>query len=273
MEQEELKQFEETIGIQRYSIATSKTYKFHIKNFLRFSCGKPSQDKIKPYLYHLSNYKPSSLNIAKYSILYFFKNILNQEINVNIPNIKKEKLLPRTINRNIIKNMINITTNLKHKVLIELIYSSGLRLGEIVKVRWDDLDFDNKLVFVKGKGNKERYAKLSNLVIEDLKKYKQERTNKENIYIFDSLYRPFTHISKRTVQQIIKNAIKKLKLNIKISPHCLRHSYATHSLENGIDSRYIQKLLGHSNIRTTERYLEVTKTNLANIQSPLDVAF
>lgn len=271
--EQELKQFEETIGIQRYSIATFKIYKFHIKGFLRFCSGEPSQDKIKPYLYNLSRYKPSSLNIAKYSILYFFKNILNQEINVNIPNIKKEKLLPRTINRGIIKDMINITANIKHKILIEFLYGSGLRLGEIVKVKWNDLDFESKLVLVKGKGNKERYAKLSDLVIQDLKRYRQERTNKENVYVFDSLYRPFTHISKRTVQQIIHNSIKKLKLNIKVSPHCLRHSYATHSLENGIDSRYIQKLLGHSNIRTTERYMEVTKTNLSNIRSPLDVAF
>ena len=271
--EQELKQFEETIGIQRYSIATSKTYRFHIKNFLKFCSGKPAQDRIKPYLYHLSKYKPSSLNTAKYSILYFFKDILNQEINVNIPVIKKEKLLPRTVNRDIIKKIIDVTTNLKHKILIKFLYGSGLRLGEIVKVRWNELDFENKLVLVKGKGNKERFAKIPNNIIEDLKKYEQERDNKKSVYIFDSLYRPYTHISKRTVQQVIKNAIKKLKLDIKVSPHCLRHSYATHSLENGIDSRYIQKLLGHSNIRTTERYMEVTKTNLANIQSPLDVAF
>lgn len=270
---EQLKQFEETIGIQRYSMSTSKTYRFHIKNFLKYCEGKPNQEKIKPYLFKLKKYKPSSLNTAKYSIIYLFEKVLNQEINIKIPDIKREHLLPRTIDRETIKKMIEITSNLKHKILIKFLYGSGLRLGEIVKVKWVDLDYNARLVLIKGKGSKERYTKIPDSIIEDLKKYEQERNNKQNIYIFDSLYRPYTHISKRTVQQVLKNAIKKLGLNIKISPHKLRHSYATHSLENGIDSRYIQKLLGHSNIRTTERYMEVTKTNLSNIKSPLDIAF
>jgi len=267
---EDINKFNQLIEIQRYSESTKKIYKFHIKNFLKFCSGKPSQEQILNYLQSLKDYKPSSLNIAKYSIIYFFKNILEQEINVKIPMIKKEKLLPKVVDRDVIIDMIDITKNLKHKILIELLYSSGLRVGEIIKVKWVDLDYKNRLIFVKGKGNKERWAKLSNRVIENLKKYWEKRENKKSYYVFDSFQRPHTHITIRTVQKVLLNKINKLKLNIKISPHKLRHSYATHSLENGIDSRYIQKLLGHSNIRTTERYLEVVKTDLSKIQSPLD---
>lgn len=267
---QEINKLNQYMEIQRYSNSTKSIYKFHIKKFLKFCGGKPSQDKILGYLSTLEKYKPSSLNIAKYAIIYFFKNILEQKISVNIPIIKKEKLLPKIIDRSVIIKMIQITKNLKHKILIELLYSSGLRLSEIAKVKWNDLDYDNRMVFVKGKGSKERWAKLSNCVIEDLKKYYSERYNKNNEYVFDSLQRPNTHISTRTVQKVLLNNIRKTDLKIKISPHKLRHSYATHSLEDGVDSRYIQKLLGHSNIRTTEMYLAVMKNDLAKIPSPMD---
>ena len=171
--------------------------------------------------------------------------------------------------------MINATANLKHKILIELLYSSGLRLGEIVKVRWEDLDSINKLVFIKGKGNKERYTKLSDKVTADLEDYRNVRDKMSNLgnpYVFDSEQRPETHISKKTVQKVLENTSKKLRLPMKVTPHRIRHSFATHSLENGTDSRYIQKMLGHSSSRTTEIYTQVTKNSLKNIESPLDVA-
>ncbi len=272
---EELKTFEQVIGIQRYSNSTKRIYRFHIKNFLIFCRGKPAQDKILEYLFNLERYKPSSLNIAKYSIIYFFRNIMNQEIITKIPKIKREKLLPKTIDSDAIMKMVNITSNLKHKILIELLYSSGLRLGEVNKVQWTDLDFKNRLIFVKGKGNKERYTKLSERVIGDLMKYKEVRNAKgdnKNPYVFDSEQRPETHISKKTVQKVLENAARKLNLDVRVSPHKIRHSFATHSLENGIDSRFIQKMLGHSSSRTTEIYTQVTRNSLKNIESPLDVA-
>ena len=269
---DDIDKFNQLIEIQRYSSSTKKVYTFHIKNFLKYCNGKPKQDKILNYLQSLKNYKPSSLNIAKYSIIYFFRNVLKQDIVIDIPEIKREKLLPKVIDRDVIIRMINATKNLKHKILIELLYSSGLRLGEIVKVRWVDLDYKNGLIFTKGKGNKERHTKLSNRVMEDLKKYEKKRDNEESLYVFDSQARPNNHICKTTVQKVLKNIAKKLNLNIKVFPHAMRHSFATHSLENGVDSRYIQKMLGHADRRTTDRYLEVTKTSLSNIRSPLDDA-
>ena len=223
----------------------------------------------------MDKYRPSSLNIAKYSIIYFFKNVLNQEVTIRIPKIKRERLLPKTVDSSAIMKMINATANLKHKILIELLYSSGLRLGEIVKVRWEDLDSINKLVFIKGKGNKERYTKLSDKVTADLEDYRNVRDKMSNLgnpYVFDSEQRPETHISKKTVQKVLENTSKKLRLPMKVTPHRIRHSFATHSLENGTDSRYIQKMLGHSSSRTTEIYTQVTKNSLKNIESPLDVA-
>ena len=165
--------------------------------------------------------------------------------------------------------LIKNTTNLKHRILIELLYSSGLRLSEVVKVKWSELDFVNNVVRVNNsKGNKDRLTILSNVVIQHLIDFKDISPNKE--YVFYSSARPHTHISKKTVQKILEHASKKAKLGFRVTPHQLRHSFATHSLEEGTDIRNIQAMLGHSSPKTTMIYTKVTKRNLTKLTSPLD---
>lgn len=265
--------FQEMIAIQCYSKSTKKIYEFHIINFLKMF-PNPSQENILDYLKYLVNHKkysPSSLNLAKYSLIYYFKDVLQQKIVVYIPKIKRAKSLPQVINKETIFKMVGITKNLKHKIVLEMLYSSGVRLGEIIKSEWEDVDFQNKLLRVNnGKGNKDRYTILSNRVIDDLKKYREERYNKQSIYIFDSLQKPHTHLSGKTIQKIIKNTLKKLGINLKISPHSFRHSFATNLVEKDVNIRKIQTMLGHSNLNTTNLYTRVANKDLLNIQNPMD---
>lgn len=265
--------FQDLIAIQCYSKATKKIYEFHVINFLKMF-PNPLQENILDYLKYLitaKKYNPSSLNLAKYSLIYYFKDVLQQKIVVYIPKIKRAKSLPKVIDKEIIFRMIGITKNLKHKIVLEMLYSSGIRLGEIIKSEWEDVDFQNKLLRINnGKGNKDRYTILSNKVIDDLKKYREERYNKQSIYIFDSLQRPHTHISGKTIQKIVKNVLKKLGINLKVSPHNFRHSFATNLVEKDVNIRKIQSMLGHSNLNTTNLYTRVAKNDLLNIKNPMD---
>jgi len=234
------------------------------------------QENILDYLQYLvkvRHYNASSLNLAKYALIYYFKEVLQQKIIVYIPTIKRARTLPIVIDNQIILQLIDVTKNLKHKIVIELLYSSGVRLGEIIKLKWEDFDFENKLIRINnGKGNKDRISILSQRVIDDLKKYKTERYNQQNPYVLDSLQRPNTYLSKKTIQKILDNARKKLGLKYKISPHRLRNSLATHLVEKDVNLRKIQTLLGHSNLNTTQIYTRVAKNDLINIQNPLDDA-
>jgi len=269
---EAIKKFQRIIEIQCYSKSTLKAYRFHIKKFLNYYGMDLRQENIIKHLHYLrsyKNYSSESLNLARASLFYFFNKILKKPITIDIPKIKRKKALPRPIERGIIIKLIQNTPNLKHRVLIELIYSSGMRPFEAIKLKWCDLDFINKAVRInQGKGKKDRISLLSDLVINhliDLKKIKPAK----NDYVFYSQARPHTHICKKTVQKIFENASKKAKIGI-VKPYQLRHSFATHLLENGIDTRHIQELMGHSSPKTTERYTKVTKKKLLEIKSPMD---
>lgn len=270
---EEIKQFNQTIEIQCYSKSTIKSYKFHIKKFLSYYHNDLRQENIEKHLYYLrttKNYSPESLNLARAALFYFFNKVLKKPITIEIPKIKRKKSLPRPVNREIIIKLIQNTYNLKHRTLIELVYSSGIRPFEAVKVRWNDTDFINKTIRINlGKGKKDRISILSDFVIPHLIDLKESKPN-NNDFIFYSQARPNTHISKKTFQKILENASKKAKLDFIVTPYQLRHSFATHSLEDGTDIRHIQELMGHSSTKTTEIYTRVTKKKLSQIRSPLD---
>ena len=262
----------QTTELRCYSKSTEKAYAFHIDKF-RSYYQNPQQENIIHHLLYLKRkgYQASSLSVARAAIIFYFENILKQKISINIDKPKRKKTLPRPVNREVIVALIQNTSNLKHRIVIEMLYSTGLRLSELVKIKWEHIDFLNKTLFVEqGKGCKDRYTILSDVVIQHLLDYQQQRANKNNPYVLDSLARPNTHISKKTVQKILENSAKRANLNIKVSPHQIRHSFATHSLENGTDIRHIQELLGHSSPKTTMIYTKVTKQNLSKLQSPMD---
>ena len=265
-----IKQFQELSEVQCYSNATKSTYLYHIKNFLKVYHDDLKQENILKYLVNLrkKGYSGSSINLVRAALLYFFKKVLKKKITIEIPTIRRKKPLPKPVDREVIIKLIENTKNLKHRILIELMYSSGIRLGEVVKIKWEDFDFINKIIRINnGKGGKDRLSILSNQVIQHLIDFK-EISNFN--YVFYSTVRPHTHISKKTVQKVLENASKKSKLKFIVTPHQLRHSFATHLLEDGSDIRVIQDLLGHSSPKTTMIYTKVTKKNRSKIVSPLD---
>lgn len=268
-----IKKFQQTIEIQCYSESTKKAYNFHIKKFLAYYHNDLRQENIEKHLYYLKtfkNYSAESLNLARASLFYFFNKILKMPITLDIPKIKRKKSLPRPETREVIMKMIQNISNLKHRVLIELAYSSGIRPFEAIKIKWNDLDLINKTVRINdGKGRKDRLALLSDFVIPHLLDLKEQKPN-NNDYVFFSQARPNTHITKKTLQKILENVCNKIGLGYIVTPYQLRHSYATHSLEDGVDIRHIQVLMGHSSSKTTEIYTKVTQENLKKIRSPLD---
>lgn len=274
---QDIKQFNQVIEVQCYSIETKKSYMFHIQKFRRYYGDNISIENILRHLNYLKSkgYSPASINLARAALLYFANKVLNKNIEPkSIIPIQREKPLPKPINAEVIVEVINNTSNLKHRLVLEILYGSGLRLGEVVKIKWVDIDFLNGILRInKGKGNKDRLVKIGELSLDHLLDYKEQRYNKESEYVFDSLARPHTHISKKTVQKILENSCKKAGIKEHYHIHQLRHSYATHSLEAGTDIRKIQAALGHSSPKTTMIYTKVSKQTIQGMVSPLDLIY
>jgi site-specific recombinase XerD len=207
------------------------------------------------------------MRLKRAAIGVLFKDVLGKPISLDVvPYQKKEKKLPKVFSKIKIKELIGEIDNLKHKLIVELFYSSGLRLQELVDLKREDIDFDRNLIYVRlGKGKKDRVTLLSEFIKKDLLRYysKYEFGSK---YLFEG--RSGGKYGKKSVQKILERFSK--KVGIRITPHMLRHSFATHLLEAGTDIRYIQKLLGHSDLKTTEIYTYVSKKGLEGIKSPLD---
>jgi integrase/recombinase XerD len=180
---------------------------------------------------------------------------------------RTEHRLPKVLAKEEIAGMIKHAGNIKHKVIISLLYGSGLRRGELLNLKIEDIDSKRMLVHVKGaKGNKDRQTILSHKVLEDLRLYYKEW--RPNLYLFEGPGR--AQYSAGSVLKVVKRAAKKAGIRKNVAPHMLRHSFATHLLEAGTDVRYIQSLLGHNSSRTTEIYTQVATTHLQTIVSPFD---
>ena len=180
---------------------------------------------------------------------------------------RKEKKLPVVISKKEVTNLINTLGNLKHKCIVSLLYASGLRLNELLNLKPKDIESERMVILVRaGKGNRDRYTILGDSILKDLREYFKEYKPVE--YLFEGATGgKYTGTS---VQAIVRKAASNAGIRKKVSPHTLRHSFATHLLENGTDLRYIQSLLGHSRSTTTEIYTHVAVNSFESIQSPLD---
>ena len=190
---EQIKQFNQTIEIQHYSKDTIQSYTFHINKFRDYYGDDLTKENILRHLHYLTNKgcSASTINVTRAALLYYANKVLHKDIlPENITTIKRAKPLPKPIHQTIIKNIIDNTPNLKHRIVLEILYGSGLRLGEVVKIEWFDIDFVEGILRVnKGKGNKDRLVKLGENVINHLLDYKESRYNKDSIYVFDSMAR------------------------------------------------------------------------------------
>jgi len=189
---------------------------------------------------------------------------------VNIPRPKKPILLPKLLNENELRKLFNALTNKKHKAMLFTAYSAGLRVSEIVHLKIAHIDSRRMQIFIeRAKGKKDRYVNLSPVLLDILRSYVKEYQPKPKEFLFESEQTGGAYPT-RTIQQIFTNAKNKAGIRKEVGIHSLRHSFATHLLDKGTDIKYIKELLGHFNIRTTERYLHVSKQKLVNIISPLD---
>lgn len=181
---------------------------------------------------------------------------------------KREKELPNVLSKQEVKLILNALDNIKHKAMLSLIYSCGLRSGELINLEIKHVDSNRNILIIKrAKGKKDRISPLSDKTIELLREY--YRQYKPKTYLFEGQNRGEAYDS-RSLQQVLKKAVRLSKITKPVTLHWLRHSYATHLLEGGTDLRYIQEILGHSSSKTTEIYTHVSTKNIQKIKSPFD---
>ena len=265
----------ETLKLKNYSEPTIKTYRLHFQRFLNY-CHKMeieniTHEQIRQYLLYLieeRNYSASSQNQAINAIKFYYEKVLGKPVEkYYVPRPRKPKTLPEVLSEEEVTKILKQIHNLKHKSIIYLIYSAGLRLTEAVYLKISDIQSDRKQIFIRSaKGNKDRYVILSETIITLLREYYKIYKPKE--WLFEG--KPGEQYSKRSIQSIFKRAVQRSGITKHATIHTLRHSFATHLLEHGTDLRYIQELLGHKSSRTTEIYTHVTHTARNKIVSPLD---
>lgn len=254
------------LELRNFSNETIKGYLFSVDNYLNFSKNKGlNQETLKDYiLNNLKNKNPSSVAKDSFAIKFFFEKVLRQKI--ELPPIKRNKTIPDILTLEEIKNLIGSANNVKHRLIIKVLYGTGLRISEIVNLKKENINFEENLIKVNlGKGKKDRFVKIPSSIKEELINYSKTFESK---YLFPSNRNK--KITKATIQAILRNSAKRAGIKKRVYPHLLRHSFATHLLEQGTDLRIIQKLLGHSSIKTTQIYTQISQASIKNIKSPLD---
>jgi len=267
--------YREKLTELRYSEHTVSLYTSLFEEFInyysRLETDTISEPQIKDFIRYLiterrvsESYQNTAINAIKF---YYEKVLKGQRKFYFLDRPKREKTLPEVLNTREISKMIAVTDNIKHKLIIMFGYSSGLRLNEINRIRLSDIDRDRMQLRVEqGKGKKDRYTKLSKRILPRLDQYIEEYSPKDLLFTGPSgkLY------SDRSIQEIVKTAAQKAGVLKKVTPRILRHTFATHSLENGVDLRYIQAMLGHASSKTTEIYTHITTKGFDDIKSPMD---
>lgn len=263
-----LEELRDACILKGFSKQTIKSYCYNVGRFLNFlekSRLNLDHNGVRSYLL-AQDLSVNSVRLQYAAIGFLFREVLKRPFTTEeVPIKKKEKSLPKLLSKEQIKKLIESTENLKHRLVIKLLYSSGLRLQELLDLKRRDMDFDRNVISIrKGKGKKDRITLMSETLKLDLLKYYSKSTFTTE-YVLEGRKGKYT---KKSVQKIL-DAVGK-KIGVKVHPHLLRHSFATHLLEQGTDIRHIQKLLGHSDLSTTEIYMHVSNRDLANIKSPLD---
>lgn len=266
-----LKKIEVEIKLRGFSNQTAKMYKLYNKEFLtRYKINSESvtEDDIKLYLAEKltdENLSTKSVSLIKAALLFYYNEILGKKFDIKTPKIKKTT--PIVLSRDEIEKLFSCISNIKHKLILKLYYSSGLRLSEAINLRKKDLDLIENVIWVRnGKGGKDRMSILSKSLSLELEEY-TKYLNKDDFVFTNSRKDP---LNPRTIQYAMQKAKEKSQIQKDIHIHTLRHSFATHLLENGVDIRKIQELLGHSDLSTTQIYTTISNAELKKVKSPLD---
>jgi site-specific recombinase XerD len=266
------------LQLKAYSDSTIRTYRNEFSVFLQTLGKVPAKDltveRIKDYLVYCQQtlkLSENTIHSRMNALKFYYENVLGREkFFFDIPRPKKPLLLPKILNESELKRMFSAVKNIKHKAILFTAYGAGLRVGEVVRLRICDIDSKRMEIFVqRAKGKKDRVVNLSMLVLDILRQYIKLERPRPAYYLFTGPDGRGPY-SERSAQKIFQRAKDMAGIKKEVGFHSLRHSFATHLLEKGIDVKYIKELLGHFDIRTTERYLHVSNDRLINIVSPLD---
>lgn len=268
----------ERLVLRAYSPSTMRTYINELSQFLQTIKSHPAErlteSEIRRYLrycFEKLQLSENTLHSRINALKFYYEQVLGREkFFVNIPRPKKSFQLPRLLNEKELARLFNALKNKKHKAMLFTAYSAGLRVSEVVALKISDIDSSRMQIRIaRAKGKKDRYVNLSPVLLDLLRKYIQEYRPAPKVYLFESEHTGGAYPT-RTVQAIFGKAKLLAGIRKDVGIHSLRHSFATHLLDKGTDIKYIKELLGHFNIRTTERYLHVSKKKLVNIMSPFD---
>lgn len=272
-----LSTYNSQLGLMGYSVNTINTYSGLFKKYLAYlnsikkNAEEVNEDDITSYLRALvmeAGISNTLQNQTINAIKFYYEKVLHQERKTYyLERPRKEHRLPKVLSRKEIKLILDNIDNIKHRCIMEIGYSSGLRIGEALSLKVEDIDSERMLLRINhAKGNKDRFTILSEALLPKLRHY--YRRYRPQQYLFEGHYNmPY---SRSSVQKILKRAAQKSGITKRVTFHMLRHSFATHLLENGTDLRIIQELLGHNSSKTTEIYTRVSKKMIQNVSSPLD---
>ncbi|MFH1073162.1 MAG: site-specific tyrosine recombinase/integron integrase [Nanoarchaeota archaeon] len=260
------------LKLRGFSQKTVQTYLYHNQRFLGFAKKQPAEvteQDIKSYLAHMLSDKGmanSSLALIKASLKFYYVDVLKKEI-INFKTPKIERKLPVVLSKEDVKKLFGALNNRKSSLMLRLLYSSGLRISELLSLKAGDIEPSEKIGWVrKGKGGKDRMFILPETLLHELVEHKKDLKPAASLFPGKE-GRPLTP---RNVQKIIKHAAEKAGIQKKVTPHTLRHCFATHLLEAGTDIRMIQELLGHANLQTTQIYTHISREELKKVKSPFD---
>ena len=242
-----------------------------LEEYYKCSIDEVTADQVKDFLqYSITerNLSVSYINQVISAVKILHRDVLGRNWeSIRIKRPRGIRRLPVVLSKEEIKSIIETTRNLKHRAILAVIYSAGLRISEVINLRPSDIDSDRKQVRVLGKGNKYRYTLLSGNTLNMLRMY--WRTYRPVRYLFEG-QKKGQPISRGTIQKVFKESCKRAGVKKHATIHSLRHSFATHLLENGVNLKIIQNLLGHSSLRTTSIYLHVTRFDPSSVKSPFD---
>ena len=269
--QNNLKRVERELKIRNYSPKTIKSYLYGLKKYFAFKNQDfeyLDTDNVKDFLLVAQNKNISAQtrNLYLSAIKFFYRNIIKVNKKIEIQLAKKNKSLPVVLTNNEIGNILKITINAKHRLLLSLAYGAGLRVSEAVNIKVKDIELAELTIHIKqAKGKKDRITLFPEKLVADMKNLLANKDKNDSVFSSERGGK----LTTRTAQKVFENSLKKSGIKKESTFHSLRHSFATHLLENGVDVRYVQELLGHQNIRTTQIYTQVTNPKLKKIKSPL----
>ncbi len=270
---------EEFLEKIKVELKISKNSDYTIRNYLRANaelldfCGKQPEeieiDDVKAYMAEKLTEQAASTIIVFLSALRFaYSSILGKDVTAGIKRPKRERKLPAVLTKDELKKLLNTIPTKKSKLMVSLTYACGFRVSELINLKVNDLNFDEMIGYVRmGKGRKDRIFNIPKFLLKRLKRQVQKQKENNQEYLFTG---PKGRLTDRNLQKIVRIAAKKAGINKEVHPHTLRHSFATHLLENGIDIRKIQELLGHADLSTTQIYTHISTEELKKIPSPID---